>query len=55
MEDKVRAAIIDELMRQAEIASGLEVRREGDNVVLRGPIDVDALVMVVIGSRAGGP
>ncbi len=55
MEDKVRDAIIDELKRQAEIGGGLEVRQDGDRLEVRGPIDVDALVMVVIGSVAGGP
>ena len=55
MEDKVRAAIIDELMRQAEDAADLQVSVEGDTLIVQGPIDVDALVMVVLGSMAGGP
>ncbi len=55
MEDKVRAAIVDELERQAEETAELEVRMEGDTLVVQGPIDVDALVMVLIGSVAGGP
>ncbi len=55
MEDKVRAAIVEELLRQAAEGSGLEVSTEGDVLDLRGPVDLDALVMVVIGSVAGGP
>ncbi len=55
MEDKVRAAIVEELLRQAAEGSGLEVSTEGDVLDLRGPVDLDALVMVVIGSMAGGP
>jgi hypothetical protein len=55
MEDQIREAIIDELKRQAEIIAELEVRKDGDRVVVNGPIDIDALVMVVAGSVAGGP
>jgi hypothetical protein len=55
MEDKVRGAIIDELKRQAELSGGPEVRSSEDQLVVNGPIDIDALVMVVIGSMAGGP
>lgn len=55
MEDKVREAIVEELTRQSQEEGGPEVRREGDRLVVRGPVDLDALVMVVIGSVAGGP
>ncbi|WP_375260847.1 hypothetical protein [Palleronia sp.] len=55
MEEQLRAAIIDEMKRQAEGRDDLEVRQEGDSVVVHGPIDVDAIVMVVAGSVAGGP
>ncbi len=55
MEDKVRAAIVEELLRQAADGSGLEVSTDGDVLELRGLVDLDALVMVVIGSMAGGP
>jgi hypothetical protein len=56
MEDQVRAAIVDELKRQAEISSGeLAVREEDDRLFVNGPVDVDALVMAVAGSVAGGP
>ena len=55
MEDQLREAIIDELKRQAEISSELEMRQDGNRTVINGPIDVDAIVMVVAGSIAGGP
>lgn len=56
MEEKVRAAIIDELKRQAEIdPDKLEVTTNGDRVSVKGEVDVDALVMVIAGSIAGGP
>ena len=55
MEEKVRTAIIDELKRQAEERQDLEVSTGDDTLVVNGSIDVDALVMVVIGSMAGGP
>ena len=55
MEEKVRAAIIDELTRQAEDAAELQVRVEGDRLIVQGPVDVDALVMVVLCLMAGGP
>ena len=55
MEDKVRAAIVDELTRQAEDAADFQVSVEGDRLIVQGPVDVDALVMVVVGSMAGGP
>lgn len=55
MEEQIRAAIIDELKRQAEISRELEVRQDGDRLMVEGPIDVDAIVMVVAGSVAGGP
>ena len=55
MEEKVRTAIIDELKRQAEETQNLKVSAENDTLVVNGRIDADALVMVVIGSMAGGP
>ncbi len=54
MEEKIRNAILDELKRQSA-ESGLQVRTEGDGLTVNGSIDLDALVMVVIGSVAGGP
>jgi hypothetical protein len=55
MEDKIRTAIIEELRRQAAEEPEFEVDSEDDRLVVHGPIDLDALVMVVIGSVAGGP
>lgn len=55
MEELIRGAIVDELKRQAETSQELEVRQDGDRLVVDGPIDVDAIVMVVAGSIAGGP
>ncbi len=55
MEEQLREAIIDELKRQAENSSELEIRQDGNRIVIIGAIDVDAIVMVVAGSIAGGP
>jgi hypothetical protein len=55
MEDQLREAIVDELKRQAEISPELEVRQDGERLVVGGPIDLEALVMVVAGTVAGGP
>lgn len=55
MEEQLRVAIIEELKRQAEADQELEVRQDGDRLTVEGPIDVDAIVMVVAGSIAGGP
>ena len=56
LEAKAIAGVIEELERQgAENPGKLKVRREGDRLIVDGEIDVDALVMVVVGSMAGGP
>lgn len=56
LEAKAIAAVIEELERQAaERPRKLKVRRTGDRIEVDGEIDVDALVMVVVGSMAGGP
>jgi len=55
IEDKVRAAIVDELQRQSEADGALKLRLLDDGIEVVGRIDVDSLVMVVIGSLAGGP
>lgn len=56
LEAKAITGVIEELERQAAENPGkLKVRREGDRIVVDGEIDVDALVMVVVGSMAGGP
>jgi hypothetical protein len=56
VEDEIRAAIVDELKRQAEIRpSDLKVDASGERLVVNGTVDLDDLVMVVLGSVAGGP
>jgi hypothetical protein len=56
-EEKVKEAIVEELKRQAELKPGtLSLSGASDSkVVVNGEIDLDDLVMVVIGSVAGGP
>ena len=55
MEEKVRNAIIEELTRQAAEAPDLNLRVEDPGIIVHGPVDLDALVMVVLGAMAGGP
>jgi hypothetical protein len=56
LEQKAITAIAEELERQAaENPDRLKVRRTETGLDVQGEIDVDALVMVVIGSVAGGP
>ncbi|ABR61422.1 hypothetical protein GOC91_13245 [Sinorhizobium medicae] len=56
LEAKAITAVVEELQRQAaENPSKLQIRRVGDKLAINGEIDVDALVMVVVGSMAGGP
>ncbi|WP_062115849.1 hypothetical protein [Aureimonas sp. AU40] len=54
--DTVRQSILDELQRQAGNSEGaLRVQPGSDRVEINGPVDLDDLVMVVMGSLAGGP
>ncbi|WP_315918256.1 hypothetical protein [Mesorhizobium sp. SP-1A] len=56
LEAKAITGVIEELERQAaENPSKLKVRREGGKTIVNGEVDVDALVMVVVGAMAGGP
>ena len=56
LETNAITAVIEDLERQAaENPSRLQVRRNGDKIVVAGEIDVDALVRVVVGAMAGGP
>ncbi len=55
MEEKVRDAILEELQRQAETQGELVIQVLEDGVDMNGHVDLDALVMAVIGSFAGGP
>jgi hypothetical protein len=55
LEKKLKEAIVSELQRQADNnPPALRVERSSD-LVVTGKIDLDALVMVVAGSVAGGP
>ena len=55
-ESQIREAIIGELERQAENSgSQLRVETGEDRVVIHVPVDLDDLVMVILGSVAGGP
>ncbi|WP_019996209.1 hypothetical protein [Aureimonas ureilytica] len=55
-EETVRQALLDELGRQAAISEGaLTIEPGEERVVIKGPVDLDELVMVVMGSLAGGP
>ncbi|MCK8781627.1 hypothetical protein M0654_16730 [Rhizobium sp. NTR19] len=56
LEAKAIEAAYEELQRQAaENPSVLRVRKDGDRAVIDGSVDLDALVMVIVGSVAGGP
>lgn len=56
VEESIRQAIVGELQRQAETSGGgLRVEETETGVLLNGPVDLDELIMVVMGSIAGGP
>lgn len=56
VEESIRQAIVGELERQAETSDGrLRVEETETGVLLNGPVDLDELIMVVMGSIAGGP
>lgn len=56
LEDKARQALVEELQRQAmDHPDRLRVEMDGDILRVNGQIDADAIVMVIIGSVAGGP
>ncbi|WP_182084799.1 hypothetical protein [Aureimonas sp. ME7] len=56
VETEIRKAIVEELKRQAENSgSSLRVEASPDLVTIHGPVNLDDLVMVVMGSVAGGP
>ncbi len=55
-EGTIREAILDELQRQAGNSGGsLRIEPGEDKVGIHGPVDLDELVMVIMGSLAGGP
>ncbi|MBB4004716.1 hypothetical protein [Aurantimonas endophytica] len=56
VESTIREAIVEELRRQAQNSgSKLRVEASDDKVTINGPVNLDDLVMVVMGSVAGGP
>ncbi|WP_203566205.1 hypothetical protein [Aurantimonas aggregata] len=56
VESIIREAIVEELRRQAENSgSKLRVEASEDKMTINGPVNLDDLVMVVMGSVAGGP
>jgi hypothetical protein len=56
LQEKATSAVLDELERQAaEKPDKLRVTRHGTTVTVNGELDVDGLVMVVVGAMAGGP
>lgn len=56
IEDSVRDAIIAELQRQAEQSpDALTVKTGEDRVTIDGEVDLDELVMAILGAVAGGP
>ncbi len=57
LDDNIREAILAELERQAEISGcALKIVVEGPSRIrIGGPIDLDELTMVIVGSVAGGP
>jgi hypothetical protein len=55
LDEKLKEAIVGELKRQAaEKPQSLSVN-DAQDLVVNGKIDLDALIMVVAGSVAGGP
>jgi 23S rRNA G2445 N2-methylase RlmL len=56
IEQQVREAIIAELERQAAARSDkLSVKRTENDVNVSGEVQLDELVMAIMGSVAGGP
>jgi hypothetical protein len=55
LEEKLKEAIIGELQRQAQNNPQMLTVRNSDGLGVTGKIDIDALVMVIAGSVAGGP
>ncbi len=55
LEEKLKDAIVSELKRQAaDRPQSLRVD-DRDDLRVNGSVDLDALVMVIAGSMAGGP
>jgi hypothetical protein len=55
LDEKLKEAIVGELKRQAaDRPQSLRVN-DSQGLIVNGKIDLDALIMVVAGSVAGGP
>ena len=55
LEEKLKEAIVGELKRQAANQPQALQVDSSEELVVNGKVDLDALVMVVAGSVAGGP
>jgi hypothetical protein len=55
LEEKVKEAIVGELRRQAANRPQSLKVEGSDELIVNGRIDLDDLVMVIVGSVAGGP
>ncbi|MGY3551626.1 hypothetical protein ACVWZ4_006949 [Bradyrhizobium sp. USDA 4472] len=56
LEEKLREAIVGELKRQAaNRPQALKVEGSAEELIVNGRIDLADLVMVIVGSVAGGP
>jgi hypothetical protein len=55
LEEKLKEAIVAELKRQAADNPQSLTIESSEKLVVNGQIDLDALVMVIAGSVAGGP
>jgi hypothetical protein len=54
-EEKLKEAVVGELKRQAaDQPQALQIQNDQE-LVVNGKVDLDALVMVIAGSVAGGP
>lgn len=55
LEEKLRDAIIGELKRQAASRPDLLRVHDAEDLAVHGCVDLDALVMVIVGLVAGRP
>lgn len=56
LEEELKEAILDELMRQAaNRPQSLKVEGSSEELIVNGKVDLADLVMVIAGSVAGGP
>ncbi|EAR51847.1 hypothetical protein OG2516_16139 [Oceanicola granulosus HTCC2516] len=56
MEEQVQDAILTELQRQSEDPEcNFNLFQAGSRLAVDGEIDLDALVLAIVGSLAGGP